>query len=340
MPNTHNLKKFSTFPLCLAGFLTQALIISLWLRDENFFLILSLHFTSCLFLSLAFILHKKSGMNEEYHAVFLFGLFLTFCFPLFGIVISTFIITSVQHFLPKSKHELYQEYEEFLQEDDKEKINLNNFKNILHEIRNEVSFEPFIDIIKGHNTNTKERVIEKLSHNINSSSIKILKLAIGDPSAAIRLSAANALLKIEETINKKIQIAIKMTKERGSKKDFSDLGDIYRMYANIGLMEEKSLNDYMALATQAYKQSLDIDTNQENVVIHYAQCLIAIKEHKKSYKFLDHAAKIWPNNNSINLFKAETSFHLHKINDIQNSLKQLNFEELNPEQKQIVEYWI
>jgi len=252
---------------------------------------------------------------------------------------SLIIISSVKHLLPKSKHDLYKDYEDFIEENNVEKTSIAHYKNILHELRNEVSFEPFIDIIKGQNNLTKEKVIEKLSNNISANSVRILKIAISDPSGGVRLSAANGLLKIEEVINGKIQLAVKMTKERGSAKDFSDLGDIYRMYANIGLMEASSYNHYMNLTCQAYKQSLDIDTNQVDVVIHYAQSLISIKDYEKANRLLDHAIKTWPDNNDIILLRAESCFHLHKINEIKESLYDLTLESLSPDQRVVAEYW-
>jgi len=305
----------------------------------SFSQLVGIHCAVVVLFSAAFWFHLKGGQHIERQAVYFCGLLFILFFPGIGILMAVFVCMVTSPYWMKGKKGLYEDYESYIEERKEQSTYTKLYSNILQELRKEVSFEPFIDILQGGNVSIKKRVIEKLSRDVSRYSIQLLKLAVHDFSPEIRLSAANSLIKMEGNINSKIQAALKMTQKRGAAKDFANLGDLYQMYATSGLMEKRSLEYFVGLACEAYQQSLDLETNQIEVVMEYARSLMKIKNYDRARGFIDHAIKIWPENKQVKLLRGEVYFYLGKFSETIDELGGLSLEGMVPSEKKAVEFW-
>ena len=335
----HSIKKLS-YALILVGlgFIIELFVLPLWLFQKPWLCSFLLHVSASLLLGVGFIIYTKIGKKLELSAVFLFGLMLFIFFSCFGLLMGLLIIGLVRQG-KRFKSGIYDDFEDYI-----ERSGGNNTYGILYlrrleKLRGDVGFDSYIDIIKGDNNSIKQRVIEKLSHNISAHSVKLLKMALSDLFPEVRLAAANALLKIEKTINNKIQTALYMTKQRAAAQDYTNLGDLYRMYADIGLMEKKTFDYYMLLASRAYQQSMDLDTNQVSVVKDYARILLSLGDYQNAQKVLDSSSRIWSEDKQILFLKAETYFCRKKFDAIAETLKGVSFEGLTFQQERAVKFW-
>jgi len=111
------------------------------------------------------------------------------------------------------------------------------------------------------------------------------------------------------------------------------------MYVNVGLVGKRSQNYYLSLAAQAYKQSLDIETNQIKVVMDYAGILMTLNDYKKAKLLLDHAVKVWPQEQKIFFLRSQACFHLGKFQELQQESLDLKFDQLNSQERSIMTFW-
>ncbi len=324
--------------LVLIGVIVALAVPFAWSFFKTVSLCAGLHLFAhvCFFIAF-YVLEKQKAININRPLLF-FGMLLSFFFPGLGIFMAILLFVASRK-TDYSKNELYEEYECFLKEREQEDSFTRYYSNAIVELRREVSFESFVDIIKGTDSGIKKRVIDKLSKDISGHSVNLLKEAVRDSSPEVRLCAAGALLRIEENINEKIQLALKTTEQRGAAEDFSHLASLYQMYATIGLMEGTNYDHYMALACDAYKKSLDVETNQPSLMVDYGKCLLALKRYKHANALLTQAVRIWPNHQEINWLLVQSLFYLRSFNRIEEHLKDIACDELNDERKRIVEFW-
>ncbi|MEI7999045.1 MAG: tetratricopeptide repeat protein [Candidatus Omnitrophota bacterium] len=335
----YNIKRLpSTFFLIGLGCIAELLVGPIWLQQGSLLSALLLHLGASLLLAVGFIKFKKNAKQKELRAVYFFGLMLVVFFPCFGLPMGILVIVWVRRG-QKSHLGIYEEYEEYIEHVGGKDTYGSLYLRQLDKLRGDIGFESYIDIIKGDNDNIKQRVIEKLSRNATVHSVKLLKMALSDLSPEVRLGAANALLKIEKTINDKIQTALNMTKQRGVAQDYTNLGGQYRGYAFIGLMEKKSSDHYMLLACQAYQQSLDLDTNQASVIKDYAEILLAVGDYEKAQKFLDNGIQIWPDDWQMHLLRAETYFLRRRFECVEGALYGMTSQDLSPLQVSALKFW-
>jgi len=298
-----------------------------------------IHLGTIFLLSFAFLGHIKKGKHIERQPIYFCSILFIFFFPGIGLFVAVFICLVTHPFFTKRKSGIYDDYESYIEERQEKGTYTKLYTNILQELRKEVSFEPFIDILKGNNENFKKRVIDKLSRESSAHSVRLLKLAINDTLPETRLSASNALIKIEEDINSKIQKALKMTQKRGGAKDFENLADLYQVYASTGLMKKSGFEYFIYLACEAYQKSLDLDQNQINVFIEYVRSLLQLKDYIMASEIIDRAIVIWPNDQQIKLLRAEIYFYLEKFEDVSKLLSGLSAKHSTPQENEVLTFW-
>ncbi len=277
--------------------------------------------------------------REQLSAVYFFSLVLALFFPAFGLIAALFLIICVKWFGKNFKTGLYNEYEKYITQKNYSAPFFERSVNALNRLRSEIGFEPFIDIMRGEEMAFKLRVIEKLSRDLKKENVQLLKEAFSDPAADVRLYAAAALQKMDSYINKEIELMIKKTKSRGAAIDFAQLGNLYLKYVKSGLIEKNLTGYYLLLASQAYRSSLDIDTNHPEIIVGFVRCLFELNQHEKAKGVLDNAIKIWPMNNEIIFLRNELYFILGDFNGIIESFTALEGENVDKEKKGVWEFW-
>lgn len=298
------------------------------------------HIIAVAFLVLSFYMfdRKNDGM-DEIRAAYGFCLVMISFFPGIGIGVSILILLTKYRYRNKEENELYEEYEKYIERGSAETRETEMFSSLTRKMRDEVSFEPFVDVIRGENIAMKERVIEKLTKLGSRNSVQLLKEALKDVSPEVRLYAAGALLKMEASLSDKIQSARERVKQRGTAADFVYLGDLYRTYSDIGLTEESLTRHYLSLSCDAYKDALDIDTNQPGVVVNYTHTLLRLERYERARIFLDKAVQIWPDNNEIVFLRGEVYFQLGEFVKVGNILKDIKEDTLDEGEKEVFCLW-
>ncbi|MDD5496655.1 MAG: tetratricopeptide repeat protein [Candidatus Omnitrophica bacterium] len=288
---------------------------------------------------LAVFAYERSGKAQsDIRSAVYYALIMILFFPGVGLLIGLVILSAVRKGI-KPGQGLLKDYEEYIAEKEGQLVYLKRLENTMQTVRREVSFEPFVDVIRGEDMRIKTRVIEKLSRAVSYESVQLLKFALADSSPEVRFYAAGALVKIENSINERIKMVSKEAGEHDLAKDHSALGDLYRFYAKTGLLEKTMSQRYLSLACAAYQKAVDIDTNQPDVIVRYAQTLIELKEYEKSRELLDRAAKLWPDNSEMCFMRSEVYFILGAYSRMSDMLSGVRRDEVNLRRKEVLEFW-
>jgi len=322
------------------GLFCECLIIPAWYTFHSVSVCALLHlFFVCLSgAALHSFLKKKKGTGEP-RAFYLYIFAIAAFFPAAGFVMAAVIAIGLKKFGATAKKEVYEEYEEYIESEKTSYRERESFSVILRKIRGEVSFKPFIDIIKGENVEEKEKAVQKLATMNSRMSVHLLKEALRDASAQVRFYAAGALLKTEEEINSKIHAALERLERRGGAADYSSLGDLYRTYAEIGLIEKSLGRHYLELSCQAYQESLDIDTDQPAAIISYAENLIALARYDKAKSLLDKAVRLWPHDTQMLFLRSRVYFQLGLIKEVPACLYGIKRTGLDARRKEVFDLW-
>jgi len=331
-------KKIQLF-LLLMVILGEALSLILWIYANAFFIALLIHVTTIGLICFGLYYYRKQGQDLEKHGEYLHAILLTAFFPYIGVLMAIIFLTITSSH-PKTAPELFEEYEKLFQDRDNFLIDIDSPTNVLQQVRSEVDFEPFIDIIKGDDSALKKKVIDKLARNVSVQNIKWLRELIDDPSTDVRLCATGSLLKMEGKIHDEIQTAYKNVKEKGDSQQSLYLADLYQMYVNSGLVTGKARQFYLDRACTQYKNALNYTTDKLPVMTRYIRTLLMMNREKEAEKILLEAVKNWPSNKEILLLEAETFFKNKNYHALKKELAHIKNDNLNMDEKEVIEFWI
>ena len=333
------MSRIHIFILFLLGILAESAVL-LFGSWKKFNIAILLHVLAVIFCWLSLYFYQKLNLRKnKWHSINLFSFSIITFFPGIGLIGVILLYGVIGGLGKRLQRHIFEDYEAYILE--KSKV---DFKDqalySLQESRQEVDFEPFIDVLQGTDIRAKSRVIKKLSKTISQENVKLLKAALKDISAEVRLYAAGALVQMEAELNESIQKALETVKRTGTFKSYVDLGDLYRSFVEMGLMERTLAKYYWQLAADAYRNSLDINTNQPEVVIHYSRCLMALGEHGQAKDFVDRALHVWPQQNDLLFLNTSIQFQLGTFDKIHEGLKTINLDELDESQKEVVHFWV
>ncbi|MFH1416557.1 MAG: tetratricopeptide repeat protein [Elusimicrobiota bacterium] len=232
------------------------------------------------------------------------------------------------------------EYDEYLSEKNRAVLSVRKEKDIVSRIRRETDFDSFVDILGGSDRDMKARVISKLSGTLQPFNVELLRKAQNDESHEIRLYASSALLKLEESAEKRIETAFLNAAMTGSIDSYNELGLAYMDYIDSGLLSEGLKKDCYDTAAAAFRNSLDLDSGQKRVLLKYIQCLLKTEETGKAEKTLVSALKVWPGDPGFSFFLAELFFIHKKYGYIRDTLLGLEEKEMSDIQKEVCNTWI
>ncbi|HNV86970.1 MAG TPA: HEAT repeat domain-containing protein [Candidatus Omnitrophota bacterium] len=216
---------------------------------------------------------------------------------------------------------LYEQYEAYLFRNERDGENITEMMNALRRIRGEIGFEPLADILIGSDVRMKQKAIKKLSQRTSRESVELLRQATQDPSPDVRLVAAGALLQVEHRVNEKIRQALEHAGQEGGAAAYAELGDLYRMYAETGLVDETLAKYYLTLGLDAYEKSLDLDTQQPRVVADYVRSLTRLEQYDRAKKIIDRFIPLWPQDQELISLKGEVYFSLKLYRELEEFLK-------------------
>lgn len=324
----------------LAGFIFEAGLVWAWFIDAHFLSGLFFHLASSLcFFAAIRQWQRQVSRQDKRIAVVMFVWILAAFFPGIGLIAAAIFYLPIQLGGKKLNIGLYDDYEEYITDKKEKSVRWKSLLGTQQQIRREVGFLPIADIMAGHDVKLKVKAIAKLSKNISRENVHILKRALADPLAEVRMYAASALIKMDQEINDQINLAKQWTQKRGSARDFAQLGNLYQVYTASGLVDETLSKYYLKLTAEAYRQSLDQDTQQSQIVVDYARCLLELKDNERAKLTLSRAYKIWPQDPNIVFLRNETLFRLGEMDQVKEGFESLNVSQLDESQRKVIEFW-
>lgn len=317
--------------------LAQAFVLFLCLQSRLFFAFL-VHGISVVVLAFLLIRrHRRHFKRDRWQAVYVYSFFLTAFLPVIG-WFSTFLLCGAVVLGLRFFKDSPLEYDVFAPSPVLLPWRVSH-RNIERQFKEQVDFEPYVDILNGTDLSRKALVIKKLSQEFSAENVRLLKIALRDTAQEVRIYAAGALVKMESALNERIQIAQENVKKRGGFKSQVDLGDLYRIYAQTGLMEKALADYYWQLAGRAYRSALDIDTKHPEVIVNYGQCLLELGEPAKAKDLLERSLRIWPEHKELLFLNAAVNFHLGEFAHIPLRLKKLDSANLDEQEKEVYSFW-
>jgi len=328
-------KIFFSGLICLGAF------FPCWFFLHKIILAFLFHLTGIALMTVAIYLRQREMPRvDPWYPVLIHSVIIVFFFPGFGFAMVFVLLSVLLAFGNGLRKGIYDDFEESLQEKQTKGVFANSWTGMLRRVRQDIGFEPIVDILRGTDIELKSMAIQKLAQKATPEAIHLLQAATQDESPEVRLYAASAMLKLETELNEKIRLATKRVSQEGTSKAYAALGDLYLRYAESGLVEASLAHHYLKRASEAYKESIDQETGDPDVVVAYVRCLLNLGQESKVKNFLDHVVKIWPDHKGLNLIRAKVYFNvgeMEKVSTIVGDLtkqKKLSIEEL-----EVIDYW-
>jgi len=313
-----------------------ALPISLYYAHVLIFFIVH---SIAIFLFMNHLRITQEESNNLYGYFTFVGVIVSIGLPVFGVA-GYVIIRNI--FLKKKQTyhaEILDEYNEYLTES----ANIGNPHSVTRDVnarlREETDFESFGDIIDGSDSDLKSKVISKLSQDPSHYNVELLRRALRDNSHEVKLYASSALLKIDEHSQNRIEVAQLNTEQMGNKKSYNELGLAYVDYIASGLLPTEVVSDISMKASEAFRNSLDIDSDQKFIVLQYIRCLIRSMSKERVSHIIDHALAVWPDECELKYLKAEYLFTIKDFTKIPGCLKSIEPDQMSAVQKDVYTLW-
>jgi len=321
------------------GLLFEFLILIALAKSLPIYIPLILHSISFILISIGYYRLTKRETSYTMSVLF-FALVIHLLFPIISILGFAVLFIASRSLQKMLARDTYRKYKSHI----RRKGSIINLKKTpaqeLRNIKNEIGFESFIDIIQGRDAWKKKHVVDKLCQNITKNNVKLLKEAISDKSPEVRFYAADALIKIEDYFTENIGNSKDIIETKGHAKDYEDLGKLYYQYASIGLLEIKDAKFYYGLSRDALQNSLDYMTGQPDVILQYIDCMVNLELYSDAERILTGISKIWPDNIEITFAQASIYFYSGHIEKALPIIKSLALEkDLPKEQKEAVAFW-
>jgi len=290
-----------------------------------------------------YYLYRRGQDNlwrDKYLPLTTFGFLLFTFFPGVGPVGLLILLAYVEYSRSPHGRRVFEEYEKYISEKPPEGMALDNALKVLRQFRFELGFEPFVDILLGNKPAFKATVIRKLSEQISVNNIQLLQLALKDSRAEIRLYAAGALMKIETRLNEQIRKTARRIKAGATYKEYTQLGDLYRMYSSLNPSGGTLTRHYIRQSADNYEKSLDLNTNQPQAIAHYCRLLISLEEVDRARHLIDRAVKIWPENPDIVFLCNEVYFEMREFDRLPQRFLSVSEDNLDDTRKQVKRFWL
>jgi len=325
--------------LIISGAAAEAAVPAVWRASHSLFIAGAVHLTAAFLVAGGVHAAMRRLPYDEVRPVLFYGVLVTLFFPLIGLPAAFLMVLGVRIFGGRFRASVYEEYEQYVSEKEISSSIAGEGRNVLRNIRKEISFEPYADIVRWGDITSKMKVIGKLSGSFAREDVSLLREAVHDPSPEVRFYASGALLKLESRISERITRAEQSVKRRGGAEDYSDLGDMYRLYVTSGLSPEELTGYYILLACDAYQNSFDINTDQPDLVVAYAQSLFDIRNYRRASALLDHAVKIWPEHAEISFLRGEVYFRLGDLREVFRNFADTRTDGLDETRREAVKTW-
>ena len=306
------------------------------------FLFIGLHLlsTASIFLS-PFVYPFKEDSNIRFHAN-LSGC-ISFFLPVIGAIGCTIMFFTIKNIIkPKGLVDVFQDstkryVEKILFEEEVKDINL-----FMHY---ELNVDPIIDILDGNDDNLKRGAIEFLLKLSTPEAVKLIKKCLTDNNTEVRFYAHSSLTKLDEKYNHNISEELSLNKsDKVTEKSYFNIGNVYREYAESGLLDKETAFHYSSLAIEAYRTYLKENPTDTQTMIYLGKLDCDAKNYENAIEFYVTAIKMGSKSAEAFLGLCKVYYDQKNMNALAQTVQKMNdvekFEFTNDQDKMLVQFWI
>jgi tetratricopeptide (TPR) repeat protein len=216
-------------------------------------------------------------------------------------------------------------------------------EEIFERISFELETEPFIDILKGTDSELKKGVINKLVGVISPLTIQLLKVGLEDLDPEIRLMSTKALSKTEEMINDEIMTLV--AKIKHDPDDFeahNTLGNAYLRYATLGFLDPMTQKFYLQKVVTEYLISYQKQPKQTDLLLRLGHIFLLINNVPKAKEMLKRSMDINPDNYDAYMLYSDALLAARDIEALEKHCLEMRKQFKNNkdnEFNELVDYW-
>lgn len=209
----------------------------------------------------------------------------------------------------------------------------------------EYSVIPFLDVMEVGNETQKRRALSRMAGSFHPRFAKAFKKALTDESSSIRVQAATAVSKIENTFHEKLLKIVQLHKEFPKNAVITKaLAEYYDDYAFTGLLDDQRERVNREKARELYLEYLQIRPEDVDVRLKVGRLLVRDKKIDQAVDWLKHSIDEGYVTDSIKLWYMECLFRAKRYNELRIAASTFridltNYKELQPEMVESVHLW-
>jgi len=160
-------------------------------------------------------------------------------------------------------------------------------------LQDELSVEPIMDLLAGNDEGLKRGAVDLLGRIATPEAVVLLRECLTNPSADCRFYSHTTLARLDETHSRRIREAQALVSsgEGDEAEDLKHLGNVYRGYAESGLIEDETRDHFMKLARDAFSKSLAKNPQDQEISAILGELSVAVGEYGEAERFFRQALK-------------------------------------------------
>jgi len=176
---------------------------------------------------------------------------------------------------------------------------------------------PFLDVLSYGNELQKRQALAKMTSNFHPQFAPAFKKALNSDSNTIRVQAATAISKIENSFTEKLMKLTKtISKFPNEPVVIKALAEHYDDYAYTGLLDSDREQGNRQRAYEHYLEYLELQPADVDVRTRVGRILMRNKEYEKASKWLWQCIQLGYSSDSISEWYSEALFHCKKYDDL------------------------
>ncbi|PWU05657.1 MAG: hypothetical protein C5B51_14000 [Terriglobia bacterium] len=175
----------------------------------------------------------------------------------------------------------------------------------------------FMDILSFGSLHQKQALIALMTQHFRPAFGSILKRALSDTQAAVRVQAATAINRLENAmLERTLALTGRVREDPNRAEALRNLARHYDEYLYTGILEARREEEVRDQALSAYAQALEADPSDEESVLAMGRLLLRGKRYAEAYQYIERAIKNCPSTRQTGLWHMECLFHLGRFGEL------------------------
>ena len=175
----------------------------------------------------------------------------------------------------------------------------------------------FSDVLAFGSLKQKQDLIAFVSRNFRPEFGPILKQALGDPESVIRVQAASAMSRLENTLAERTRSLRERARRNPEDTEvLRALGRHYDTWLFSGILDPKREQDTLAAALEVYGNCLASEPNDPETQLAAGRLLLRYKQYREASECFEMILDAGPTTSRAALWQMESLFHLRKFEEI------------------------